>query len=218
MAHLNDLVVKNLSGETSNYAYSTSGLIKVEFKQTYEVEQDNVNFKWKVKSALYVRLVQEDDPDYGGIGRRDIYLNIGGNKKYLSTGTSVHGDLSENHFSINRNTGVTVNGNVISSDAWTFTKILENEVEFTSDTGRLAMRLNSGYVSTSGNDNFFEDYSNIYLTLPEFSGMWYKINGARKEVQPWIKVNGQWKKVHQYIKVNGQWKKSISTWIWDPTS
>ena len=86
---------------------------------------------------------------------------------------------------------------------------------FESPTGRRGVKLTCG-TNNNGNKYYFTDYTLIYLTLPSFSGMQYKVNNKYNFVMPWIKINGEWKRAIQYIKINGEWTKYNDTWLWNP--
>lgn len=200
MGKLPSLITDALGGEALSYYDSSSSIYAIHFKQTFEVTQ-NTNFTWTVKSTLYIKI--PTTYTVGGQNLGTCWINIGG-QRY---------DIQEVQI---MTTGVWVRGSQISNNPYEWTKILEGTNTFSSETGRLAIRLRCGQLDSSGNEQYLDDYTIIYLTLPSFSGAWYKINNKNKNAMVWIKVNGEWKKALQYAKINGKWKQSKQLWLWNP--
>lgn len=201
MAKIPSLITNSLTGEALNYSNSGSG--KVEIKQTFEVTQNNNNFTWTIKSKIYIRL-NSGYPQGKGERFSGIWQQIGdGINKIIE-------DIQILSLS-----GVWINNVQVSNNAYEWYKILEQEKTYECTTGRQGVKLQCGYAN--GNNNYyFDDYTLIYLTLPAFSGMQYKVNNKYYFAMPWIKVNGEWKRALQYVKVNDEWKKYNSTWKWNP--
>lgn len=202
MAKLPSLVTSNLTGEALNYYGSSQNII---VKQTFEVTK-NQNYTWTVKSSLYIKL-----KDGISIGQAfdDLWLYIQGT--YYDIGKKVE---------ISPNGVLLVNPDSsyerLSNNGYEYTKVLENTktINF-SRTGRAGITLYCGWTYNS-NRRLFDDYTYIYLTLPAFSGMFYKENGTYKRTMPLIKVNGVWQRTKQYVKVEGEWKEYNSTWVYNP--
>lgn len=199
MAKLPSLITNSLTGEALNY-YGSDRNWAVEFKQTFEVKQ-NADFTWTIKSALYIKIPTTYTT--GGQNLGTCWLDIGGQMS----------DIQEVQISI---AGVWTRGSQVSSNPYEWTKILESTKSYECTTGRQAVKLQCGWVTTENKDVYFDDYTIIYSTFPSFSGMQYKINNKYYFAMPWIKVNGEWKRALQYVKVNGEWKKYHSSWIWNP--
>ena len=208
MAHLDDIVTNELTGETTNYQHSN---LENQFKLTYEVETDYEKMENKVTVRLYVRTNPDYPNDNTNYQYTDIYVRVRNDNYYLGNGESQYALI------INPTQGAWVNGVKVTSEATTYTKIMEETVVFPcTNTGRLGIVLYTGFA-INGNRYLFSSYNYIYLTLPAFSGMQFNINGTWKRVMTWIKVNGEWKRAYAYQNVNGEWKKYNSTWIWNPT-
>lgn len=198
MAQLDNVVTNATTGEAINYdGYDD----KVQFKQEFQVTK-NSNYTWTVRSTLYGKLISGSGTRFFG-----FWQGIGNNN--YNTGVEDVQFLS---------TGIYINRNKVSNNSYEYYKLLENTININcTSTGRNAIRLRCGKLSDDGTSNYyFNEYRFIYLTLPAFSGMKYKINSSWKSSMPWIKVNGEWKRVKQFIKVNNTWKEYNSTWIWNP--
>ena len=199
MAKLPSLITKSLTGEALNY-YGNPHNNNPIFKQTFKVTQ-NADFTWTVESELYIKL--DSSQSSGGQNVGTCYIRIGSKSTHEIQNVQI------------MVTGVWINGTQISNNPYEWTKILESTETFECTTGRQGVRLTCGYVN-GNNYYYFEDYTLIYLTLPSFSGMQYKVNNKYNFVMPWIKINGEWKRAIQYIKINGEWKKYNDTWLWNP--
>lgn len=198
MAKLPSLITNNLTGEALNY-YGNPHNNNPIFKQTFKVTQ-NADFTWTVKSELYIKLDSSQSSSGQNVGT--CYIQIA-DKAF---------DIQDVQIMV---TGVWVRGSQISSNPYEWTKILDCMETFESPTGRRGVKLTCG-TNNNGNKYYFTDYTLIYLTLPSFSGMQYKVNNKYNFVMPWIKINGEWKRAIQYIKINGEWTKYNDTWLWNP--
>lgn len=199
MAKLPSLITNSLTGEALNY-YGNPHNNNPIFKQTFKVTQ-NADFTWTVKSELYIKL--DSSQSSGGQNVGTCYIRIGSKSTQLIQNVQI------------MVTGVWINGTQVSNNSYEWTKILESTETFECTTGRQGVRLTCGYINAN-NYYYFEDYTLIYLTLPSFSGMQYKVNNKYNFVMPWIKINGEWKRAIQYIKINGEWTKYNDTWLWNP--
>lgn len=200
MAQLDNVVTNATTGEAINYdGYDN----KVQFKQEFQVTK-NSNYTWTVRSTLYGKLISGSGTRFFG-----FWQGIGNNN--YNTGVEDVQFLS---------TGIYINRNKVSNNSYEYYKLLENTININcTSTGRNAIRLRCGELSADGTSNYyFNEYRFIYLTLPAFSGLKYKINNSWYLSMPWIKVNGEWKRAKQYIKINGQWKEYKDTWTWNPES
>lgn len=185
MAKLPSLITNNLTGEALNY-YGNPHNNNPIFKQTFKVTQ-NADFTWTVKSELYIKL--DSSQSSGGQNVGTCYIQIA-DKAF---------DIQDVQIMV---TGVWVRGSQISSNPYEWTKILDCMETFESPTGRRGVKLTCG-TNNNGNKYYFTDYTLIYLTLPSFSAMQYKVNNKYKFVMPWIKINGEWTKYND-------------TWLWNP--
>lgn len=202
MAKLSSLVTNSLTGEALNYYGGDS--YKVEVKQKFEVTQ-NSNFTWTIKSSIYIRL-SSNYPQNLSERFSGVWQQIGDDENKISADIQM---LPK--------TGIWINGTQVSNNAYEWYKILELEKNYEcSKTGRLAKRLRCGEVFSNGNEYYFDDYTFIYLTLPSFSGAWYKKDNKYINAMPWLKVNGEWKRVLAYKKINGKWIQSKQVWKWNP--
>lgn len=216
MARLDDVVSSALTGEaTNNYISFVNGstqCVRTDVKQTWSVTYDTTNFKWVVKSELYVKGTKLASSSGGTMYTRNLGINIDGNHKEVGSEVFVQID-GMGSFSSN---GVYVGNTKVSSTPTTYTKVLEYSVDIPcSEVGRRGTRLYT-YYKRDGSNYLLTNYTYIYLTLPSFSGMRYKVDGDYYYVMPWIKVNGTWKRALQYIKVNGTWKPHNDTWQYTP--
>lgn len=199
MAKLPSLVTNATTGEAMNYTNSQS----VEFKQTFEVTK-NDNYTWTVKTKLYGRLKPGADPSYGTILGAGVWAYIGDTR-------------FSNSQRIEISSHIYINNVMVQNSPYDYYQFLSAEHTFQCNkTGRYGTRLICGYVSPSLTDYYFSDYTLVYVTLPPFSGAYYKINNGWKSSMPWIKINGEWKRAKQFVKVNNQWKECKDSWIWNP--
>ena len=201
MAKLPSLITNETTGEAINY-YGSSHNENPFIKQTFEVTK-NDNYTWTIKSSLYIKL--PTTVTSGGFNMGTCCVFIGGQRF----------DVQEVQI---MTTGVWTRGSKISNNPYEWTKILEGTMNYEcTSSGRNAVRLYCGYLNPSGTTSYlFYDYTLIYVTLPSFSGLEYKINGSWKYVMPWIKVNGTWKRANQFMKINDEWKEYHDTWMWNP--
>jgi len=185
MAKLDDIITSALSGESHNEQTDSYGGFKWYFKQTFNVTQDTVNFKWIIKSELYLKMELLNPVLDIRMTFNDVWLRIGNGRKILGSFTC---DL------INYTDYVKLGEHIVETEC--------------PNIGR------GGFVLACGiNTNYYlSTYQLVYLTLPAFSGSLIKINGGWKYAMPWIKVNGSWKRALTYQKVNGSWKKYNDTW------
>lgn len=208
MALIDNIITTNLTGEAINYAYDSTNLIKIAFKQTWSVTLDTTNFKYIITSSLYTKLEEDASPDYDGVYFDYIHLSVGNDTVFMPHDNG-HALI------VNKNTGITVNGVDISSDASVFTKIFEHTATLDCTTnGRIGVRLSCGTIS----GNYFPDYTLITLQLA-LSGLWYYRESTVTpdlyqyvRVMPWMKVNGQWKRAYVWGKHNGEWQKPYDEW------
>lgn len=205
MAKLDSLITNDLTGEAMNYDYWYDPA-NVDFKHVFNVVK-NDDFTWTITCSLYMKLSDTIvEPGVGAYSYNDLWLGIG--NEYFDLGQEV---------SIS-NTDIKVNNVVFSNTPLQYCKVFEctRTIECSS-SGRLGIRLNCGKWTYEHTTRYlFSDYTYIYLTLPAFSGLQYKINGSYKKTMPWIKVNGEWKRALQYVKVNGEWKEYEDTWLYNP--
>lgn len=202
-----NIITKELKGEAIS-SYGT-GEYAIYFKQEFEVKVDYSNFKYTIISRLYMKLASTYVT--GGQVFKGLFQQISDDRYKTSK------------FSIMPSGVYDSNNKLISSNPYNYTKVMENSCSIScSSTGRFAIRLYCGWIlgdgSSDANDQYilFDDYKYIYLTLPSFSGIKYKLNNSYNSSMPWIKVNGTWKRCLQYIKVNGAWKRYNDTWVWNP--
>lgn len=203
MAKLPSVVTSDLTGSAISYYGGKNNTTNVWFKQEFQVTK-NSNFTWTVTSKLYIKLPTTYTE--GGQAFEGLWQRIQDNEFRLSQRV----DITVN--------GVYVNGSQVSSNAYQYTKVMENtETIGVSVSGRLGQRLDCGYTYNS-TSYYCDDYTLIYLTLPAFSGMRLKnpVTGGWRYCMPWVKVNGTWKMAEQYIKINGTWKKYNDTWVYNP--
>jgi hypothetical protein len=207
MAKLPSLITNETTGEAISYYNGQSSNHNVQFRQVFEVTQNN-NYTWTVKSSLYLRL----NPNYpSGRGERfpyGVWQRLG--DEYFKMGQDIQLLSRSGHW---------INGVQVSNNAYQYYKVMESTKTYNcSNTGRYGTRLDCGFMNSETSYYRNTDYTLIYVTLPAFSGLSYKTNNSWKYAMPWIKVNGEWKRAKQYIKINGQWKEYKDTWIWNPES
>lgn len=200
MAKLPSVITSETTGSAISYYGGKNNTTNVWFKQEFQVTK-NSDFTWTATTKLYIKLPTTYTS--GGQAFAGLWQRIDNEEFKLNAEVQI------------LVTGVYVNGSKISSNAYEYTKVMENTLTITSNTGRKGQRFDCGYINNS-TSYYCNDYTLIYVTFPSFSAMHYKVDGEYKRVMPWIKVNGTWKRAEQYIKVNGVWKKYNDTWIYNP--
>lgn len=223
MAKLDDVISSALSGEAYNSYNSFSDgqtaepCIRTDIKQTWNVTYDTTNFKWVVKSELYVKgTVLQTATSGGTLYHRNLGVSIGGYRSVIGQDVFVNINGMANTIYPDGD-GIYVGSTKISSTPTVYAKVFEYSVDISCTSGgRAGIRICVNYLR-DGTYYYPTNYTNIYLTLPAFSGMEYKTNGKYKFVMPWVKVNGTWKRAIQYIKIDGEWKEHKDTWTYQPS-
>lgn len=205
---LDSLITNSTTGEAISYYGGQSSNNNVQFKQTFEVTT-NSDYTWTIKVSLYLRLNPNYPSGEGARLRYGVWQRL--HKEYYTLEKDIHLLSLSGHW---------IDGVQVSNNAYEYYKVMENSIIVTTSTGRKGQRLDCGYINDNSGDPYSyywcTEYTQIYVTLPSFSGMSYKINGEYKRVMPWIKVNGTWKRTKQYIKVNDTWHEYNDTWIYNP--
>lgn len=223
MARLDDVISSALTGEAYNSYNSffdgqtANPCIRTDVKQTWNVTYDTTNFKWVVKSELYVKGTVLSTTTHGGtLYQRNLGVYIGGYRSVIGQDVFVNINGMANTVYPDGD-GIYVGSTKISSTPTVYAKVFEYSVDIPcTSNGRAGIILRVLYLR-DGSYYLPTNYTYIYLTLPSFSGLQYKINGSYEYTMPWIKVNGTWKRAIQYIKVDGEWKEHKDTWTNQPS-
>ena len=113
MAKLPSLITNATTGEAISYYNGINDNWAINFKQVFQVTK-NDNYTWTIKSQLYVRLnpnfPRVDNARIPGVWQRiaSEYFRYSADIQFLP------------------NTGIWINGNQVSNNAYNYYKIMEN--------------------------------------------------------------------------------------------